>query len=312
MKALYRAHLSNPALYKEVVPIKDEGIRLKIHQIYRSTYMKDVILPRVLDDSAFSLINSYIYFHQVDITQYFNGNDEFWRQLFSLFPEEGSVPAANKPASSASDSGPPLSNGSASSAVLVDRAKQHDAIAFLQSYCQMLKQIQVGLRTQAFHILTERGLIRILEYALAKLGSNDSLRVATVEILMLFIDNDINSIRSYILKVGEKDTKKKSLMFVLIDCFVKEQELGIKSQLAEAIRVLLLPPGDAAATEVRVKKCYRQRKAHQDELVNAETCGPHSIVLHRLPPSGRVRTIQTPTSSCNTSTRMASPSSWSR
>jgi protein phosphatase-4 regulatory subunit 3 len=74
---------------------------------------------------------------------------------------------------------------------------------------------------------------------------------------MLLVDHDTSGIRSFILQ--ENKTKstdaankggKKTLLYLLIDTFHKEEDLGVKAQLSEAIRVLLLPPGDTPATEV--------------------------------------------------------------
>lgn len=246
MKASYRAHLSDPSLYVEVVPIPDESIKTKIHQIYRLQYIKDVILPRVLDDNAFQIVNSIVYFHQVDIVQYLSKKEDFWQEIFEgIFPEK----KVNGTTES-KDSTEPNANGEEHTDG--HEAKQQDAIAFLQSFAQMVKQLQLNMRTQYFRALSERGMLRVLEYALsnARLHDIQPIRTAIVEILMLLVDNDPSSIRSFVLKEHEVPGKQRTLMTAVINAFHKEEDLGVKAQLAEAIRVLLLPPGEAAATEV--------------------------------------------------------------
>lgn len=271
MKAEYRAHLSDPTLFKEVVPIKDATTKLKIHQVYRMQYFKDVILPRALDDSAFSIINSFIYFHQVDIVNYLRDCDSFWKELFGYFPISA-PPVGTLPSASPAMGPSAISNGvdtlekdtaSLETEILAassdekpqrDSAysdKQRDSIAFLQQYCGMVKQLQPNLRTQTFRTLSSTGLLRVLEFSLARMNllpGDALLHTATVEILMLLVDHDTSSIRAFVLK--EHDNKKRTLMASLIDCFHKEIELGVKTQLAEAIRVLLLPSGELLATEV--------------------------------------------------------------
>lgn len=239
MKASYRAHLSDPSLYVEVVPIRDPQTKLKIHQTYRLQYLKDVILPRTLDDAGFAVINSVIYFHQVDIVQYLNQNESFWRELFDgVFTEPAST-SASTPSNSAN------SNGKSN-----HHEKQHDAVAFLQSYCQMIKQLQPGMRMSAFKTLSERGLPRVIAFSLNRMAPSDlHIRVATVEILLLLVDHDPSSIRAFVLKDGE-GKGKRSLLSLIIETFHKEEDLGIKAQLSEAIRVLLIPPGEATAAEV--------------------------------------------------------------
>jgi len=71
-KANHRQWLNSQGRYKEVVKIEDEQIRRKIHQTYRLQYLKDVVLARILDDPTFSVLNSLIFFNQVDIVSICN------------------------------------------------------------------------------------------------------------------------------------------------------------------------------------------------------------------------------------------------
>lgn len=259
MKATYRTHLSDPSIFVEVVPIGDAAIQHKIHEVYRLQYLKDVILPRVLEDSSFTIINSFIYFHQVDIVQYLFTNEDFWRELFDIFPDAGTTAVAQK--KPASDS-PPSSEVT---------EKQVNAVAFLQSYAQMVKTLQPGMRTSTFRKLSEVGFLRILGFCLSspRMAANQAVRVATVEILMLLVDHDTGSIRNFVLK-EQKDGKRKTLLHALIEALHGEQELGIKAQLAEAIRVLVLPAGEVAATEVR--KYHRCDRVDIDTSITDRRC----------------------------------------
>ena len=84
------------------------------------------------------------------------------------------------------------------------------------------------------------------------MADDQHIRVATVEIIMLVIDNDPNSVRLFILKESEAG-KKTTLMHLIVKAFIKEEELGIKAQLAEIIRVITLPPGEVSPTEVNAR-----------------------------------------------------------
>ena len=55
------------AVFKEVVPIGSASVRAKIHQSYRLGYVKDVVLPRVLDDATFATLSSLILFNNVEV-----------------------------------------------------------------------------------------------------------------------------------------------------------------------------------------------------------------------------------------------------
>ena len=63
----HRQWLAERVVFKEVVPIQDAALRAKIHQTYRLAYIKDVVLPRVLDDATFATFSSLILFNNVEV-----------------------------------------------------------------------------------------------------------------------------------------------------------------------------------------------------------------------------------------------------
>lgn len=67
MRVRHREFLRDRAVFKEVVPINDPSLRARIHQTYRLGYMKDVILPRVLDDGTFATLSSIMLFNNVEV-----------------------------------------------------------------------------------------------------------------------------------------------------------------------------------------------------------------------------------------------------
>ncbi|CAI5977661.1 unnamed protein product [Closterium sp. NIES-64] len=73
----HRKFLLEQVEYREAVPIQDPSLRSKIHQTYRLGYIKDVILPRVLDDQTYGTFNSLILFNNVE------GDKPFLSDLFS-------------------------------------------------------------------------------------------------------------------------------------------------------------------------------------------------------------------------------------
>lgn len=73
----HREFLENKDLFKQVVPIQDDVIVARIHQTFRLQYIKDVILPRALDDQTFASINSLILLNYVEIVQRINDDTAF-------------------------------------------------------------------------------------------------------------------------------------------------------------------------------------------------------------------------------------------
>ncbi|GAA6033750.1 hypothetical protein JCM8097_004413 [Rhodosporidiobolus ruineniae] len=89
MRASYRAHLSSPSSFVSVVPphLLPPALLTKIHHTHRLHYLKDVVLARVLEDSTFSMLNSHIYFNEVDIVNEITGARELVREVFRILEE---------------------------------------------------------------------------------------------------------------------------------------------------------------------------------------------------------------------------------
>jgi len=60
-----------------------------------------------------------------------------------------------------------------------------------------------------------------------------------MEILVSMIDNDPHMMRQYIFK--QISAKNKPLTDTLIELLLNEQDLGVKAQIADAIKILLDP-----------------------------------------------------------------------
>ncbi|KAF2638493.1 DUF625-domain-containing protein [Massarina eburnea CBS 473.64] len=215
-KANHRQYLSDESKFKEVVKIEDTATKKKIHFTYRLQYLKDVVLARILDDPTFSVLNSLIFFHQVDIVQHLQANGPFLRELFGIFtgPEETSE-------------------------------RRKDAVLFIQQCTQIAKSLQAQSRAQMYQNFISNGLLDVIQYAI-KLA-DVSIRLAGMDVLQALIDHDALMVRSYVFKAIQDGSKP--LTDTLIELFLIEVDLGVKAQMADAIKVLLDPNANSASME---------------------------------------------------------------
>ncbi|SCZ90217.1 BZ3500_MvSof-1268-A1-R1_Chr1-3g01846 [Microbotryum saponariae] len=317
MKASYRAHLADPSHFTQVVPIRSPALLAKIHQTHRLHYLKDVVLARVLEDSTFSMLNSAIYFNEVDIVNEIAGDPIFLRKLFALFDEEekdekkmattptktdkgkGRALDATQPigpqlpssialATSSSNGDTPTDKDAES---ISSRDRQLDAILFLQQFATMAKNLQIALRAQFFRSLADRGLLRVLEVALARSIRTDEsapqLRGATIAILMTLVDHDPNNVRSYSLK--QHAARKRPLMGFLIDLFLSEEDLGLKAQMSEALRVLVDAGGEGGPLEAPPRMRPEDPEAEKFLQYFYDHCAQALLApILKLPDSGSV------------------------
>lgn len=207
-KANHRTWLKDPERYKEVVRIDDEAISKKIHQTYRLQYLKDVVLARILDDPTFSVLNGLIFFNQVEILTHLQNNELFLKELFGIFSEDES-----------------------------DQRRRKDAVLFIQQCCAIAKNLQGPARQSLYHNFLDQGLLKVIHFALR--NEDVAVRVGGTDILVSLIDHDPQMIRTMIFR--QISEKKPPLTDSLIDLLLKEVDLGVKAQIADAIKVLLDP-----------------------------------------------------------------------
>jgi protein phosphatase-4 regulatory subunit 3 len=207
-KANHRQYLSDNSRFKEVVKIEEPHIQKKIHYTYRLQYIKDVVLARILDDPTFSVLNSLIFFHQVDIVQHVQSNVTFLKELFGIF-------APQQP----------------------DSERRKDAVIFIQQCCAIAKGLQANARQQLYQNFIGSGLFNVITFALKH--PDASVRVAGTDILMALIDHDTLMMRGQVFKAVNEH--QKPLTDILIELLLVEVDLGVIMQMADAIKILLDP-----------------------------------------------------------------------
>ncbi|KAF2002397.1 DUF625-domain-containing protein [Amniculicola lignicola CBS 123094] len=215
-KANHRQYLSDESKFKEVVKIEEQFIKKKIHYTYRLQYLKDVVLARILDDPTFSVLNSLIFYHQVDIVQNLQANPSFLKELFGIFsPKEHNL------------------------------QRKKDAVLFIQQCCAIAKSIQANARAQLYQNYINAGLLDVIQFALKH--QDAAVRVAGTDILVALIDHDALMVRTLVFKAIQE--KAKPLTDTLIELLLIEVDLGVKAQMADAIKILLDPNANSASIE---------------------------------------------------------------
>ncbi|KAL8968517.1 MAG: hypothetical protein Q9183_002426 [Haloplaca sp. 2 TL-2023] len=207
-KANHRRYLKDRSKYKEVVPIQDLAIKNKIHSTWRLLYLKDVVLARILDDPTFSVLNSLIFFNQVDIVSHLQGNTDFLEELFGIIDDPKAA-----------------------------HSRKKDAVAFIQNCCTVAKNLQNPGRQTLYTNFIHSGLLRVINFAL--LNADSSVRAAGADILAAMMDHDAAMVRAYIFRSIQEN--KRPLTDTLIELLLAETDLGVKAQAADGIRVLLEP-----------------------------------------------------------------------
>ena len=192
----------------------------------------------MLDDPTFGVLNSLIFFNQVDIISHLQNNPGYLEQLFGII---------DNPAT--------------------DIKRKRDAVGFIQSCCAIAKSLQATPRASLYTNFINHGLLRVITFAI--LNQEASIRVAGTDILVAMIDHDPGMVRAYIYKAINE--KKTPLTETLIELLLVEVDLGVKAQAADAIKVLLEPqPPQPPPQPPQAQQAQQQQQQQQQSQVQPQ------------------------------------------
>ncbi|OMO53554.1 hypothetical protein CCACVL1_28558 [Corchorus capsularis] len=165
----YRNFLKEHVVFKEAIPIKNPMVLSKIHQTYRVGYLKDVVLARVLDEATVASLNSIIHSNNAIVISLLKDDSTFIQELFARL---------RSPTTSAES--------------------KKNLVYFLLEFCSLSKSLQMVQQLRLFRDLMNEGIFDILTDALQ---SQDKKLVLTgTDILILFLNQDPNLLRSYVVR----------------------------------------------------------------------------------------------------------------
>ena len=219
------------------MPITTPEILKKIHYTYRLLYLKDVVLARILDDPTFSVLNSLIFFHQVDIVNHLQSNQPYLAELFSIFHDDANEEKL---------------------------AKRKDAVLFIQNCCAVSKNIQAQSRAQLYQNFIHHGLFSVITFSLRHYDA--AVRVAGTDILVALIDHDPQIVRNHIFHAIKENMTP--LTETLIELLLVEVDLGVKSQMADAIKILYDPSSANGMEMMRAGQANSEIMAKRNSAVN--------------------------------------------
>lgn len=202
----HKKFLLQDAAPKEIIPINSESLRSKINLAQRMGYIKDVVLPRVLDDAAFATLSSLQLFNNVDVLLALQKDNNFFQSLFERF--WNSRPCTEE---------------------------FQDLVAYLQEILSLSRHLQACQRNMLVQSLAHFGLFKALAHILSH--GEDASRLKGIDILLSVVVCDCCLLRSFLLN----ETEGKTLFKELVTSLYKQSLAGLQDQAAEVLRILLDP-----------------------------------------------------------------------
>ncbi|KVH99850.1 hypothetical protein Ccrd_021909 [Cynara cardunculus var. scolymus] len=205
----HRNFLKEHVVFKEAIPIKDPLALSKIHQTYRIGYLKDVVLPRVLDEATIASLNSMIHSNNGMVVTLLKDDSTFIKELFARLKSPNTSPDSKR-----------------------------NLVFFLQEFCSLSKSLQMVQQLRLFRDLVNEGIYGVITDILQ---SEDKKLVLTgTDILIFSVNQDQTMLRSYVNR-----QEGGALLGLLRDAIV---EIFYERHLDQLINVIMssCPPNDAA------------------------------------------------------------------
>ncbi|PHT33176.1 hypothetical protein CQW23_29513 [Capsicum baccatum] len=222
----HRNFLKEHVVFKEAISIKDPIVLSKIHQTYRVGYLKDVILSRVLDDATLANLNSMIHSNNAVVVSLLKDDSTFIQDLFGKLK---------------------LPSTSAES--------KKNLVHFLHEFCTLSKSLQVVQQHRLFRDLVNEGIFDIIADVLQ---SEDKKLVLTgTDILILFLNQDSNLLRSYVIR-----QEGLALFGLLVKGMLTDFEDDMHCQFLEILRSLL--DSYASGSQMMYEHTSRDRIRNED------------------------------------------------
>ncbi|VAH02752.1 unnamed protein product [Triticum turgidum subsp. durum] len=231
----HSAFLKEHAVFKEAIPIRNASVVSKIHQTYRICYIKDVILPKGLDEATLASLNAIINANNAFVVCLLKDDTSFMQRLFATMRS---------------------SNISAES--------KRELVLFLREFCTVSSSLQPAQRMQLSRDLASRGVFDIISDVLR---SQEKVLVSAGTDILHYLTQDPNLLRSYIANHEESSREGISLLGLLIEGIATDFGGEMLCQFLEILKVLL--DGCTADTvtqcrdfiELFYEKCF-------DKLIN--------------------------------------------
>ncbi|XP_026436785.1 serine/threonine-protein phosphatase 4 regulatory subunit 3-like isoform X2 [Papaver somniferum] len=235
----HRAFLKEHVVFKEAIPIKDPSVLSKIHQTYRIGYIKDVILPRILDESTTVNLNSIIQGNNVAVISLLKDDSTFIKELFAR-TKSSTAPIETK----------------------------KNLAIFLHEFCSLSKSLPVVNQLRLFRDLMNEGIFDIVADALQ--SEDKRLVLIGTDILLLFLNQDANLLRSYIIR-----QEGRPLLGLLVKGMLTDFGEEMHCQFLEILRNLLDWFLAGSQRETIIEIFYEK---HLDQLIE--------VIMLSCPPKG--------------------------
>ncbi|VDM24038.1 unnamed protein product [Toxocara canis] len=242
----HREFLFEKARFREVLPIRNDELRQKIHQTYRVQYVQDVCLPApsLFEENLLSVLNSYLFFNRVDIVSMLQEDKQLLKELFDQLKDPS-----------------------------ISTERRKDLTMFLKEFCSFSTSLQPNGpqgREVFYKTLMQNDVLATIEPCI--MSKDPQTMATTVEMFVMIVEFNPQTARDYLLQQGRNLSEAKNVRLCILASFLvcpnqvllnrliermlsdADPELASGMAMAQVMRSLLDPDSMISAPN---SKCER-------------------------------------------------------
>ena len=230
----HRHFLRDVACFRQVVPFSDPIVVKKVKQNFHLGFLKDVVLPRALDDNTFAALNQLQFYNNVNIISSLTQDGDFFDELRrKLWPDEFAGTQA-------------------------DADELLLALRLLQELCNVTKTLQLYHRAAFYRNVVDHGFFDALAFSLEQ--PQAALRLAAIDVLLLSTLHDPSLLRHHVLQNRPHAAR---MLPALLHVLTTGDASGEKPQATEVLRALLDPEGMEGREQDDFLNLFYEKHVHE-------------------------------------------------
>ncbi|KAH9259364.1 hypothetical protein BASA81_002407 [Batrachochytrium salamandrivorans] len=213
-RAEHRQFLAQ-ANFHHVCPIANGEIVAKIHYKFRLGFLRDVLLPRALDDSSSKLLNGMDNKVSCEIALGLHQDDTFLPELFRLMLH-------------------PITEE--------ERAGRHQAVQLFAEFNSLVQKLGPMQRSDVYKTMFVDGqLFDLVLYTLFDSSSSAKEKLDFEQVLHFAIKQDSVVFQERMIVNELLNDASKSLMGILVNLVTRDRDLGVQAMACNLLEILLDP-----------------------------------------------------------------------
>jgi protein phosphatase-4 regulatory subunit 3 len=202
-RAHHREWFAKTVSFKQVLPMEDPEVTAKIHQNFRVSFLKDVLLRPMMDDAVIGTLNSVTFYNNAEIILALYQGSDYLKRIFQLL-QSFATPVAGTEAEVTEKPyvGPePETKLDGPQPAAPPRASRVEVLMFLREMFLMAKTLQLTSRDALYRYLwSDVPFFDSLTPVLADKNTTRAECSTVMEIILHSLQHDPSLLRSHVMQ----------------------------------------------------------------------------------------------------------------